>query len=104
MDNDPINEGHVLVIPKAHFFDLDECPKDLLFEAIELSQKIVRALKQIYNPDGYSVMQNGGIFNDIGHYHLHIFPRYKNDGFKWTFSENKFDSTKQISDRIRDLL
>lgn len=32
-------------------------------------------------------MQNGGKFNDIGHYHLHIFPRYENDGFGWKYGE-----------------
>ena len=41
----------------------------------------VFALKDIYKPKGYSIMQNGGVFIDVGHYHLHIFPRYKGDRF-----------------------
>ncbi|WP_407330430.1 hypothetical protein [Enterovibrio sp. 27052020O] len=28
-------------------------------------------------------MQNNGVFNDLGHYHLHIFPRFEEDGFSW---------------------
>ena len=48
-------------------------------KAMMVSKKIVSALKEIYKPTGYSIMQNGGEFNDIGHYHLPIFPRYVGD-------------------------
>ena len=62
-------------------------------------------LKEIYKPDGYSIMQNGGEFNDVGHYHLHIFPRYQEDGFGWVYSsETKIVNSKVakcIRDRIR---
>ena len=30
LDIDPINEGHILVIPKEHYLDIDEIPKELL--------------------------------------------------------------------------
>ncbi len=54
---------------------------------MRVSKILVRVLKKKYNLDGYSIMQNGGAFNDIGQYHLHVFPRYKDDGFGWTFKE-----------------
>ena len=75
LDIDPINEGHILVIPKEHYLDIDEIPKELLTRLLDITQKIVIAIKKTYNPNGYSIMQNGGKFNDIGHFHLHIFPR-----------------------------
>ena len=100
LDIDPINEGHVLIIPKEHYLDIEELPKDILNEIMELSQKIVVVLKEIYNPNGYSIMQNGGDFNDIGHFHLHVFPRYTNDGFGWTCGENKINVSRKISDKI----
>jgi diadenosine tetraphosphate (Ap4A) HIT family hydrolase len=77
MDMDPINEGHVLLVPKQHYLDVDEMPDEVLSHLMIVSKKIVAALKAVYRPDGYSIMQNGGKFNDVGHYHLHIFPRYK---------------------------
>jgi len=104
LDSDPINEGHILIIPKRHYLDVDEIPIELLSDMMELSQKIVEVIKKLYAPDGYSIMQNGGEFNDIGHYHLHIFPRYKNDGFGWTYSKEKFAVTKEIADKIKDIL
>ena len=59
-------------------------------------------LKEIYKPDGYSIMQNGGKFNDVGHYHLHIFPRYKGDGFGWTYGEDMKAVNAEIACRIKD--
>lgn len=86
LDNDPINEGHILLIPKKHFLDIDDLPEQLLHRLISTAKVIVKGIKNAYSPHGYSIMQNGGEFNDIGHFHIHIFPRYKNDGFSWTSS------------------
>lgn len=49
-------------------------------------------------------MQNGGVFNDIGHYHLHIFPRYKNDSFGWTLSNLKHNVSAEIVIELKELL
>lgn len=70
MDMEPINEGHVLLVPKQHYLDADEIPDELLAHLMIVSKKIVAALKEIYHPNGYSIMQNGGEFNDVGHYHM----------------------------------
>ena len=102
MDRDPINEGHVLLVPKNHYLDVDEMPDEILTHLMLVSKKIVAVLKEIYKPDGYSIMQNGGEFNDVGHYHLHIFPRYKGDGFGWTYGEDAKAVNTEIAGRIRD--
>lgn len=101
LDMAPINEGHVLVVPKKHFLDVDEMPGELLHEITDISQKIVASIKKVYNPDGYSIMQNGGKFNDVGHYHMHIFPRYGNDGFRWTESGKEQRADADVADKIR---
>ena len=49
-------------------------------------------------------MQNGGEFNDIGHFHLHIFPRYQNDGFGWISNENKISVSKETANKIKRLM
>ena len=102
MDMDPINEGHVLLVPKEHYLDVDEVPDEVLSHLMIVSKKVVAALKEVYNPDGYSIMQNGGEFNDVGHYHLHIFPRYKGDGFGWIYGEGIKEVSAEIAKRIRE--
>lgn len=104
LDIDPINEGHILIIPKNHYLDADEIPNEILLTMMALSKKIVRAIKEKYSPDGYSIMQNGGEFNDIGHYHMHIFPRYKGDGFGWTFSDTKHDVSQGLANELKEIL
>lgn len=104
LDIAPINEGHILIIPKMHFMDVDEMPDELLYEIMKLSKRIVHSIKKVYKPDGYSIMQNGGKFNDIGHYHMHIFPRYDNDGFGWTESGEEQRTGRDIADKIRQNL
>ncbi|UHA73512.1 HIT family protein [Paenibacillus sp. 481] len=83
LDIEPLNEGHVLILPKTHVKELDEIDELTMKSIIDGSILVSRALKKIYNPDGISIMQNGGIFNDLDHYHMHVFPRYKDDGFGW---------------------
>ena len=102
MDMDPINEGHVLLVPKEHYLDADEMPDETLTHLMLVSKKIVSVIKEIYKPDGYSIMQNGGKFNEVGHYHRHIFPRYEGDGFGWTYGEEPKAVTAEIAKRIRE--
>ena len=102
MDMDPINEGHILLVTKEHYLDVDEIPDETLSHLMIVSKKIVSALKDVYKPDGYSMMQNGGAFNDVGHYHLHIFPRYKGDGFGWTYGGDVKKVSAEIAERIRE--
>ena len=101
LDIEPINEGHLLLIPKDHYLDADDMPRELYLHLMELSQRLIRAVKQTYPSPGYSMMQNGGQFNDIGHYHLHLFPRYEGDGFGWTFGKQHHEFNQYIADKIK---
>lgn len=101
LDSDPIAEGHLLLVPKEHFLDADEIPERIFLHLMSISRKLIAALKRVYRPDGYSIMQNGGRFNEIGHYHLHLFPRNDGDGFAWIFSEEVFENNKEIAGKIR---
>lgn len=102
LDIDPINEGHILIIPKKHYLDADELPDELLCNITLLSKKILIAIKKIYNPDGYSIMQNGGKFNDVGHYHMHLFPRYIKDDFSWIVSDKNYNVNEIIANKIKE--
>ncbi len=104
LDIEPINEGHALIIPKLHEASIENMPIAILTEVLEVAQKIVTALKQVYDADGYSIMQNGGEFCDFGHGHFHVFPRYKNDGFGWTYPEGPFESSEKVAERIRNIM
>ncbi len=44
LDIDPINEGHILLITKTHYLDLDEIPKDEIMTIFVCAKKIIKAL------------------------------------------------------------
>ncbi|PAV27965.1 HIT family protein [Virgibacillus profundi] len=83
LDKYPINTGHVLVIPKKHYQELTDVDQESLSQVILVSQKVAKALEEILNTDGITIMQNNGKFKDVEHYHMHIIPRFLNDGFSW---------------------
>jgi histidine triad (HIT) family protein len=107
LDIDPLNEGHTLILPKRHFVELADTDISARHAIMNASVRISNALKTIYKPDGISIMQNGGSFNDLGHYHMHVFPRYNNDGFGWkepaVKSRHSLDVVKQrIAEQLKD--
>ncbi|WP_282298455.1 HIT family protein, partial [Stenotrophomonas sp. PS02289] len=83
LDHAPINPGHILICPRAHLPDLTDLPDELLAEVAETAKAMAQLLKDTLGCDGVSLLQNNGAFNDLGHFHLHVFPRNAGDGFRW---------------------
>ena len=98
LDHEPYNEGHVLILPKKHFYDHDELDEDTAKSIMKASILLSKAIKKLYNPDGITICQNGGIFNELTHYHMHVVPRYKNQSFA-TFYSN--DEAEYIEDETK---
>lgn len=78
MDAFPQSHGHTLVIPKAEATNLfDISPKDLR-NLISQTQRIARAVKAAFDPDGVQIMQYNGTAagQSVFHLHFHIVPRW----------------------------
>lgn len=107
LDIAPLNEGHTLILPKQHYLDVDELHTEIATAIMLVAAKISKALKLAYKPDGISVIQNGGKFNDLGHYHMHVFPRFEGDGFNWVESADMTDAKSRLfvtSERLKELI
>lgn len=81
LDHDPFNEGHVMILPKEHFEDVDELDEETANAIMQTSRLLSKAIKILYKPDGITICQNGGIFSELSHYHMHVVPRYKHQSF-----------------------
>lgn len=101
LDIEPISDGHVLVVPKYHADSITKIPSENLEEVIEVAKKIVNIFENKYGHKGYSIMQNGGECCDFGHFHLHVFPRVRDDGFGWTYPAKGGHFTDEIADDLR---
>ena len=79
----PNNQGHVLIVPNEHFENIYDLPSDLSSKIHALSRHIALAMKAEYRCDGILLRQHNEPAGDqnIWHYHLHVIPRYENDGF-----------------------
>ena len=82
LDISPVREGHTLVISTAHapkVSDLDDEPAARLFA---VGRWIANALYEALNCDGVNwlVADGEAAGQEVPHLHLHLIPRYLNDG------------------------
>ncbi len=81
MDINPFSHGHSLIIPKAHYSQLHECPEELLGKVLSKAGKVAKAIQKATGCSGYNLLNNNGsdAGQEVGHIHLHIIPRYASD-------------------------
>ncbi len=77
LDINPEGAGHTLIIPKKHIKDFAEIDEDTLNKLMLCAKKITNLLKEKLDTDGYTLIQNNGIAQDVKHFHLHIIPKYR---------------------------
>ncbi|MFN8421052.1 MAG: HIT family protein [Anaerolineae bacterium] len=75
------NPGHVLVVPNQHIENIYSLTPDIAVHVHEAARQVAIAFKRVYNCDGVSTRQHNepAGYQEVWHYHLHVFPRYEND-------------------------
>lgn len=83
MDVQPVNAGHVLVVPREHFESLEDIPHALAMHLFEVAMELAPVVKQVAGADGLNLVVNSGAAagQDVFHYHVHVIPRRQGDGF-----------------------
>lgn len=80
LDIHPLAKGHTMVIPKVHggtILDLPEEEIGALFLAVKAATARV---KEVIQPDGFTIGINHEIGQAVPHLHVHIIPRWQDDG------------------------
>lgn len=79
----PNNRGHVLVVPNEHHENLYDLPVKYGHAVNDLVREIAIAMRNTYCCDGISTRQHNepGGGQDVWHYHMHVFPRSRDDNF-----------------------
>jgi histidine triad (HIT) family protein len=109
MDIQPINPGHILIIPKKHTELISELEDELVGEIFKVAKKMSIALrKSEIKCEGinFQLADGESAGQEIPHVHVHVIPRYRNDGFGLKFPpyyENKpsRDELEEIAEKIR---
>ena len=78
----PNNAGNVLVIPNKHFENIYEFPATLATDLHRVVRAVALAQKVAFACNGISTRQHNEPAGnqDVWHYHIHVTPRYKDDG------------------------
>jgi len=101
LDIEPFNEGHTLILPKKHFLDSEELDVETANAFMLASMTISKALKKLFHPDGITICQNGGKFNDLTHYHMHVIPRFEGEPFYYAEQKDNIkEKAKFIETKI----
>ncbi len=107
-DASPATVGHALIIPKDHAANVFEISDELQANAYILAKKVAAVLVDVFEADGINILQNNNeaAGQTVFHYHIHLIPRYKNDGAMVMWKPGEQDSEKLTAklEHIRTLL
>lgn len=99
LDLSQATPGHTLLIPKQHVADIYGYDEDL---AARVLTKIPVVSRAIRNSDpaiiGLNVLMNNGVAagQSVFHSHVHLIPRYENDGLNLPADVESHDTTPDV--------
>jgi histidine triad (HIT) family protein len=89
MDIQPVNRGHLLIVPRVHASCLDELEEKVGGWLLQVGMKLAGAMRRsglrcegvnLFLADGEAAGQ------EVFHVHLHVIPRFPGDGFGFRFA------------------
>jgi histidine triad (HIT) family protein len=83
MDIQPVNNGHVLVVPRQHYESIFEVPAELGQHVFKVTMLLTGAVRKVTGCEDINIVVSSGeaAGQDEPHYHVHIIPRRLGDGF-----------------------
>jgi histidine triad (HIT) family protein len=83
MDVQPVNQGHVLVIPRDHYETLNDIPRAVGWHLFQVATRLIPIVQKVSGAEDMNIIVNSGpdAGQNVFHYHIHLIPRKKGDGF-----------------------
>ncbi len=106
LDLGPATKGHALILPKDHAADLFELPEEIAAKVLVVAKKTAAQMKEKLACDGLNLVQNNGeaAGQTVHHFHLHMIPRYENDGqsINWVPGESSAEELEAVRKLITE--
>jgi histidine triad (HIT) family protein len=106
MDISPATDGHLLVIPRAHYEDVLVIDDADLDATMHTARAMARRIKDRLGADGVNLLNSCGraAWQTVFHFHVHVIPRYDDDPLKlpWIPEEGDMDAIKRTADKLVD--
>jgi histidine triad (HIT) family protein len=83
MDIQPVNLGHVLVVPREHYESLTDIPPELAMHLFDVALRLSPVVRRLNAAEDMNLVVNSGpaAGQNVFHYHVHLIPRKVGDGF-----------------------
>jgi histidine triad (HIT) family protein len=105
LDISPATRGHCLVIPLAHAEDIWALSVEQAQHVMATAHHLAGVLRERLQPAGLNLVQSNGAaaFQTVFHSHLHLIPRYADDGMRlpWTPTPGDMDEIAATAAAIR---
>ena len=101
LDISPKSNGHLLVVPKKHYTNLEDIDLETLKHINIVAKNLYVVLKEKLNCEGLTLVQNNGLGQEVKHYHLHLIPRYTNDDIKLISNEKMIDDIEETMKKLK---
>lgn len=108
MDINPINPGHLLVIPKTHYTEIKDYDEETGMYLFRTAVKIEKALRKSgavkIEGTNFLVANGAAAGQEVFHSHLHIIPRYTDDSYKVRIERKEkpsMDDLKHVAEEIK---
>lgn len=87
MDVQPITHGHMLVVPREHAVLMADLNDSVAMRTFRVARRMASLARATLGAHGVNLFVADGeiAFQDVPHFHVHVIPRYPNDGFGLTF-------------------
>lgn len=106
LDLGPATKGHALILPKSHAANLYELSDEDAAKVLVLAKKMAILMRDKLACDGFNLVQNNGetAGQTVMHFHLHLIPRYQNDGQKilWRPGESTPEELEAVRKQITE--
>ena len=73
-------DGHTMVVPKKHGYSIFDYNQEELGQLMEGVKVVANKLKKVHNCDSITIGINHEEEKGVPHLHIHLIPRFKNDG------------------------
>jgi histidine triad (HIT) family protein len=101
MDIQPVNTGHVLVVPREHATYLSDMDEETGAQLFRVAMRVQEAIRRsgvrcegvnLFLADGEAAGQ------EVFHVHLHVFPRFVGDTFKLEGDQSVFPPRQELEE------
>lgn len=104
MDAGQVNPGHVLVATKKPYETLMDADEESAAAMMRAANRIAKAVQEAFHPDGITILQanKSAGWQTVPHLHLHVLPRYENDGvdLTWPRKEPGMEKLREYAAKI----